>query len=131
MREALERVLSHFPTPPPIVTDGNGGFEAAWSNERVSAGLRTFERQVFVFLSDAIVEVTSVSEATEILRGIFADRIVAVAAFASDALLRCYLAPADNIGAGLNNPNHFYLGPIATPADQVRVRSWSGALDSE
>jgi hypothetical protein len=87
-------------------------------------------RDRFFFLAEAIAEVTSISAATELLRGIFEDRVVAVAAFSNEALLRCYIAPANDIGAGLNSPNHFYLGPIATPADEVRIVSWSGELEA-
>jgi hypothetical protein len=130
MRDALARVAASFPNAPPITGDEETGFEIAWTNEHTSAGLRTFERQVFVFLAEAIAEVTSISAATELLRGIFEDRVVAVAAFSNEALLRCYIAPANDIGAGLNSPNHFYLGPIATPADEVRIVSWSGELEA-
>jgi hypothetical protein len=129
MREALQRVAANFPDAPPITGDDDAGFEIVWSNGHAVTGLRTFEKQVLVFLDEAVAEVTSVSAATDLLRGIFEDRIVAVAAFKDEALLKCYLAPANDIGAGLNNPNHFYIAPIALPADEVRIRSWSGELD--
>lgn len=129
MREAFERVAANFPDAPPITGDQESGFEMAWSNDHATAGLRTIEKQVLVFLDEAVTEVTSVSAATELLRGIFEDRFVAVAALKNDALLKCYIAPADDIGAGLNSPNHFYVSPIAMPADEIRIRSWSGTLD--
>jgi hypothetical protein len=130
MRDALERVASNFPDPPTVSGDEESGFEFAWENRTMSAGLRTYGKQVVVFLAEAEAEVTSISAASELLQGIFEDRFVAVATFKTEALVRCYIAPANDIGTGLNSPTHVYLGPIATAVDEVRIRSWSGALDA-
>lgn len=130
MRDALERVASNFADRPAISGDDDQGLEFAWTNGTLSAGLRNYGTQVVVFLAEAEAEVTSISDAAELLRGIFDDRVVAVAAFNDEALVRCYLAPVGNIGAGLNSPTHIYQGPIATAVDEVRIRSWSGALDA-
>lgn len=129
MRAAIERVLAAFPDAPALAGDEATGFEASWIKEGLPAGVRTYEKQVAVFLGDAETEVSTVSQAIEMLRGIFEDRYVAVAGFKNEALVKCYLAPADNIGAGLNSPTHVYLGPVASAIDELRVRSWSGALD--
>jgi hypothetical protein len=130
MREAFERVAARFPDAPPVTSNDLGGLEAAWSNGDIAAGLRSHGKEVVVFLAEAEAQVTSISMAVEILRGIFEDRLVAVAAFKDKALIRCYVAPAGDIGAGLNSPTHVYMGPIATAADEIRIRSWSGARDA-
>ena len=131
MRQAFERVAANFSDAPPVTSNDLGGLEMTWRNGEVSAGLRSYGKEVAVFLAEGEAQVTSISTAIEILRGIFEDRFVAVAAFKDKALLRCcYVAPASDIGAGLNSPTHIYVGPIATPADEIRIRSWSGALDA-
>ena len=130
MRDALESVASNFPNRPTVSGDEHSGFEFAWRNGTISAGLRSYGQYVVVFLAEAQVEVTTTSAAIELLRGIFGDQFVAVAAFKNKTLVRSCIAPANDIGAGLNNPTHTHLGPVATAIDEVRVRSWSGALDA-
>ncbi|MEJ0059059.1 MAG: hypothetical protein WDM79_05550 [Terricaulis sp.] len=130
LRTAFEQIASSFPNSSGVTGDNDAGFEVAWTGATVPAGVRSYGKQVVVFLAEAESEVVSVSAATELLSGIFNDVYVAVLGFKNDALIRCYIAPANNIGAGLNSPTHVYLGPIATPVDELRIRSWSGALDA-
>jgi hypothetical protein len=129
VRSAIERLLANFPDAPPLTGDDAAGYEASWINDGLSAGIRTYAKRVAVFLADAEVDVSTISQATELLRGIFEDRYVAVAGFKDGALIKCYLAPANDIGAGLNSRTHVYQGPLASPIDELRVRSWSGSLD--
>lgn len=130
-RSLIESVLRNFPGAPQIVGDETEGYEAVWTGEGLSAGIRTRPNRVTVFLGDAEAEVATAAQATDLLRGIFADEYVAVATYKDRALLKCYIAPAVDIGAGLNSATHVYQGPLATPADQLRIMSWSGALDAD
>src|SRR5262245_26444438 len=128
-RSVIERVLANFPDAPPVEGNDAAGYEASWARDGLSAGIRMQAKRATIFLGIAEAEVSTASQATELLRGIFEDRYVAVATYKDDALIKCYIAPVEDIGAGLNNATHVYQGPLALPVDQLRVRSWSGALD--
>ena len=118
MREALQRVAANFPDAPPITGDDEAGFEVVWSNGHAVAGLRTFEKQVLVFLDEAVAEVTSVSAATDLLRGIFEDRIVAVAA--------CPGFVPQTLGATKTSLAHFFYNKVLMLIPAARTADVSG-----
>jgi hypothetical protein len=129
-RSVIEQVLATFPDASAISGDDAVGFEASWAGDGISAGIRTHGKQITIFLGDAEMQVSTVSQAAELLRGIFEDRYVAVGGFKAHARVKGYIAPSDNISVGLTSPTHVYQGPIALPIDELRVRSWSGLLDA-
>jgi hypothetical protein len=125
-RDFLRHVARAFADAPEIGVFEDG-LELAWERDGLAAGAGA--DGAWVFLAEAACEAHSPDEAVGLLRAIFADEIVAVAAFAKGAMVYCDLARADDVSAGLNRLDRLGAGDMPV-IDEVWVRSWTGARDT-
>ena len=100
----------------------------AWEKDCLSTGAAVNEESAWVWLANSTAPVDSADEAIGLLNAIFADEIVAVAAYDSDVCIGWALANAID----LHRPPHLLvpLDPrLINRVAELHVRSWSGKLD--
>jgi hypothetical protein len=112
----LEQLARAFPTTSYI------NLTLGWENEHGTAGVQSFEGESFVFLHNAQQSVESLAEATNLLRAIFADELVAVSAYADGQFLHCGLAPKTDPSANFGG---------LRGAEYVTIETWSGGLQED
>jgi hypothetical protein len=77
-------------------------------------------------------EVESISEAGELLKGIFADKIAVVQAYAKETFVYSGLAPADDPTSAFNIPNEEEDHNLDKPdVDYVTISTWSRGIHEE
>ena len=101
-----------------VVCESNG----LWAGAAVNA------EQAWITFADTDAPTDSAEAAIALLNAVFADEIVAVAAYEGDVLVGQALANSSD----LHRPPHL-LVPLdprtISRVDKLHVRSWSGALD--
>jgi hypothetical protein len=101
----------------------------AWEKDGLTAGAAINEESAWVWLANATAPADSAEEAVGLLNAIFADEIVAVAAYDSAVCTAWALANAIDI----HRPLHLLvpLDPrLINRVSELHVRSWSGTLDT-
>jgi hypothetical protein len=118
----LQKLASDFP--------GESGIEMilTWENEHGVAGVSSNPKGAQVFLNGGEQSVESLAEAAHVLRGVFADQIVAVKAYAKETLVYSGLAPATDPSAGFGALDGLGGSRNMPDIDFVTIESWSKGL---
>ena len=120
----LKEIAGTFPGEPQI------SMHLLWENDHGTAGVSIDQTGAYVFLDNSLQFISSMEEAVETLRGIFADKIVAVTAWSNGQPVHQCLGPAADPTLGFNvldKPGGFNMPRI----DEVTIENWSGGLQEQ
>jgi len=127
-RQFIKNVAHAFFDKPFIEERDGDLIGLAWEGDGLNAGVGINAEACWVFMAGATAPADSAEEAIDLLHTIFADEIVAVAAYEDGVLISHALANASD----LHRPPHL-LVPIdprtISRVNEIHVRSWSGKLD--
>lgn len=115
--KALQEVAKLQPDP-------KFGVSTFWTNEHCTAGVVLYDAECAVFLHDARQVVESLSHATDILRRIFADEVVAVRAYSKEEFVHIGLAPKNDPSAALQGLTQHGKDVRFPVIDRIETASW-------
>ena len=121
----LQKLASEFPSEGQFLT-----LTLGWENQHGTAGVICDAGGMYVYLFTGQQTVESLSEATDLLRRIFADEIVSVTAYEKGTIVYNGLAEAGAPSVGFNGLD----GPSSRDMpsiDIVLIESWSRGAHEE
>lgn len=131
--QVLKAILNKLGENKPVVDDTEDDTAVSfveWKNGDLSLFLCVDDGDAYVTFMGASRIAHSIDEATALVRGVFRDEVIAVAAFDGNRIVYADLAPADAPTRGIGKLDGVSGGDFPT-IDRIQVCSWSGKLDHD